>query len=71
MGNLFDKILGHAAAHAQRLCADNSGNMSAPYAFSLTGLGLAVLGCVLFVQAGFNVNSGYFVDDILRALRFF
>ena len=70
MVKFVDALSHRGLALACRLHASQAGTIAPGVAFSLTGLGLAIIACLLFLDAGFNVRSSTFGADLLRAIRY-
>ena len=71
MENFFNNVLSHATTQAYRLLANNEGQVAPGRVFSYTGLALAIVACLLFIDAGFNVQSSSFKHDFLLSIKFF
>ncbi len=71
MDKLFNSASSYAAMQACRLIGNNKGEIAPGRVFSFTGLALAIAACLLFIDAGFNVQSSTFKHDFLRAIKFF
>ncbi len=71
MDKFFQNASSYAAMQACRLIGNNKGEIAPGRVFSFTGLALAIAACLLFIDAGFNVQSSTFKHDFLRAIKFF
>ena len=68
MAKFFNSALSQATNQARSLLKDKMGHAMSGFVFSLTGLGFAGLGCLMFLDAGFNIHSSSFRTDFLKAL---
>lgn len=68
MDNLCHLTCIHAKTIALRLFTENAGQLSQPFVFSLSGLGMAAFASFLLLDAGLDVGSPLFVERVLKAL---